>query len=118
MEMCIFQWAASALVGLHVTTSFMTMLLDYKVTQRELLDILPNLYHDLSNYNETCIKFDGSAKKALAKFWQPTFLKNSLPYGVDVMEFLDKYTTDSCDQGLMKSCLRDINKHMAIALKT
>ena len=94
----------------------MTMLLDYKVTQRELLDILPNLYHELSNYNETFIKFDGPVIKALAKFWQPPFLKNSSPYEVDVMESLQKYT-DSCDQDLMNSFLLDINKHMAVALK-
>ena len=116
MEICVFQWAAAALVGLHVTTPFMSMLLDYKATQRELLVILPNLYHELNNCDTSLIKFDGPAINALAKFWQPPFDKNSSPYGVDVMKSLQKYT-DSCDHDLMNSCVKEITEVMAVALK-
>ena len=116
MEICIFQWAAAALVGLHVTIPFMSMLLDYKATQRELLVILPNLYTDLLNYNTSFIKFDGPAVKALSKFWQPPFQKSCSPYGVDVMESLSKYT-NICNKEVMDKCLKDITKNMALALK-
>jgi hypothetical protein len=116
MEICVFQWAAAALIGLHVTTPFIAMLLDYKATQRELLQILPNLYNDLNNCSASLIKFDGPAIKALAKFWQPPFQKSCSPYGVDVMESLREYT-NTCDHELMNNCLWDITKAMAVTLK-
>ena len=68
MDICVFQWAAASLIGLHVTPPFMSMLLDYKVTQRELLDILPNLYNDLCSYQTSFIKFDSPAVKLLSEF--------------------------------------------------
>ena len=48
MEMCRFLWAGSTLVGIHVTVPFMSMLLDHKVTPRQLLTVLPRLYNDLA----------------------------------------------------------------------
>ena len=116
MPVCIFQWAAAALIGLHVTTPFMSMLLDYKATQRELLIILPDLYEDLIQYHTSLIKFDGPAIKSLAKFWQPPFEKDCTPYGVDVMKSLQTYT-DECDHQLMDKCLRAITKVMGESLK-
>ena len=116
MEICIFQWATAALVGLHVTVPFMAMLLDYKATQRELLNILPKLYSDLLNYNISFIKFDGPAIKSLEPFWQDPFKKNSSPFGVDVLEALQRYT-DTCDKETMDKSLKDITKHMAATLK-
>ena len=47
MDMCKFLWAGSALIGIHLTAS---MLLDHKLTPRELLVILPKLYQDLCSY--------------------------------------------------------------------
>ena len=116
MDICIFQWAAAALVGLHVTVPFMSMLLDYKATQRELLEILPQLYTDLLSYTTSFIKFDRPAVKALSKFWQPPFQKSCSPYGVDVMESFDRYT-NTCNKEVMDKCLKDITKNMALALK-
>ena len=50
MELCKFLWAGAALVGIHITVPFMSMLLDHKVTPRKLLQVLPNLYKDLCSY--------------------------------------------------------------------
>ena len=116
MEICIFQWATAALVGLHITVPFMSMLLDHKATQRELLDILPRLYTDLESYTTSLIKFDGPAVKALEPFWQAPFEKNTSPYGVDVMKALQDYTND-CDKETMDMSLKDMCSHMAATLK-
>ena len=37
MDQCKVLWAGSALIGLHLTAPFMSMLLDHKVTPRMLL---------------------------------------------------------------------------------
>ena len=55
MDQGVFLWAGTALIGLHVTVPFMTMLLDYKVTPCELLSILSSLYQDLIHYNGTML---------------------------------------------------------------
>ena len=86
------------------------------VTQRELLDILPNLYNDLCSYQTSFIKFDGPAVKSLSKFWQPPFQKECSPYGVEVMRSLQDYTI-TCDQEMMNQCLQDVTREMALSLK-
>ena len=58
MEICVFQWCAAALVGLHLTAPFMSMIIDHKVTQRELLVILPNLYEELVSYPISLTNFN------------------------------------------------------------
>ena len=116
MDICVFQRATAALVGFHITVSFMTMLLDYKVTQRELLDILPKLYTDLLSYETSLIKLDGPSIKALTPFWRPPFDKTISPYGVDVMEPLKPFT-DTCNQEVKDKSLKYILKHMAVTLK-
>ena len=81
MDICIFQWAAESLKDLHVTTPFMSMLLDQKVTQRELLDVLPCLHKNLYCYETIFIKFDGPAVNQLTKFWRTPFKKNVFHMG-------------------------------------
>ena len=46
IETCKFLWAGGALVGTHVTTLFLSMQLEHKVTPRKLLDVLPELHKD------------------------------------------------------------------------
>lgn len=116
MEICIFQWAAAALIGLHVTVPFMSMLLDYKATQRQLLQILPSLHSDLSTYKTSLIKFDGPAIESLAPFWQQPFDKATSPYGIDVMQSLERFTQE-CNKEVMDKCLEDMLAHMAVTLK-
>ena len=41
-----FLWVGAALVGIHVTTLILSMLLEHKITPRKLLDILPELHKD------------------------------------------------------------------------
>ena len=50
IDMCKFLWAGAALIGIHLTVPFMSMLLFHRVTPRELLVILPKLHKDLIEY--------------------------------------------------------------------
>ena len=68
MDICVFQWAPAALIGLHVTTSFMAMLLNYKATQCEHLENLPKLHEEFRNYHTSMIKSDGPVITALKNF--------------------------------------------------
>ena len=43
MNQCKFLWTGAALIGIHVTYLYMSMLLEHKVTPRNLLDIFPRL---------------------------------------------------------------------------
>ena len=43
MDQCKFLWAGAAIIGIQLTQPFISMLLDHKVTPRNLIDILPNL---------------------------------------------------------------------------
>ena len=73
MELCKFQWAGAALIGLHITVPYMSMLLDHKVTTRQLLDILPQLYSDLTEYPLPLTQMDACAIPALQPYYLNPF---------------------------------------------
>ena len=89
MSISVFQWCAAALIGFHLTTPFMSMIIDHKVTQRQLLVILPKLYSELDTYPNSFIRFDKPALSSLSKYWLPPFDNDTSPYGVDVMRKLE-----------------------------
>ena len=88
MDICVFQWSAAALVGMHLTAPFLSMIIDHRVTQRELLVILPALYEELISYPISFTNFDEPALPSLSKYWLPPFEKDTSPYGVEVMKRL------------------------------
>ena len=91
MDQCVFLWAGAALIGLHVTVPFMTMLLDYKVTPHELLSILLSLYQDLIHYNGTMCQVVSCGIRSLAPYFLDPLKKESSPYGVEVCLKLEEY---------------------------
>ena len=68
-DQCKFLWCSAALVGSHVTLPFMSMLLKHRVTPRQLLTILPDLYLELKSYPESFCKVDVCAIPALKPFF-------------------------------------------------
>ena len=58
MDQCKFLWAGAALIGIHITVPFMSMLLDHRVTPRQLLTILPKMYDDLKSYPKSLCTTD------------------------------------------------------------
>ena len=116
MDICVFQWCAAALVGLHLTAPFLSMVIDHKVTQRQLLVILPSLYQELIAYPISFTCFDQPALPSLAQFWLPPFDRDTSPYGVDVMKRLEcvVQTLDLC---ILDQCLKAICHQAAVILK-
>jgi len=115
-DVCVFQWCAAALVSFHLTAPFMSMVIDHKVTQRQLLVILPNLHQELDTYPNSFTRFDKPALPSLADYWLPPFEKDTSPFGVDVMRKLES-VANSIDRSLLDNCLQDICKQAAITLK-
>ena len=49
-DMCNFLWLGGALIGLHLTEPYLSMILDMDLTHMDMLKTLPKLYEDLSTY--------------------------------------------------------------------
>ena len=116
MNMCKFLWAGVAFIGIHVTSPYMSMLVDHKTTPRELLNILPNLYHDLMQYPKSMIDFKECAIPSLKKFFLNPLERETSPYGSNVCLKVKEFT-DKCNQELMDLYLKQICTKLAEILK-
>ena len=114
-DTCKFLWCGSALIGLHVTAPFMSMILDHNVTTRELLKILLALYSDLSSYNVNLSTVQ-PILPSLTKYFLDPFMKETTPYGVDVCRAIEVYL-QSCDHELMNIHLKSVCTELARILK-
>ena len=66
MDQCKFLWASAALIGIHITAPLMSMLLEHKVTPRNLLSILPRLYNNLKTYPLSLCQIEKSGVPSLS----------------------------------------------------
>ena len=97
IDMYKFLWAGAALVGIHVTTSFLSLLLEHKVTPENLLDVLPEWHKYLSSYPISFTNMNKCGLLALQEFFSNPFQKKTTFYGVEVCKHLADYV-DSCDK--------------------
>ena len=116
MDQCVFLWAGAASIGLHVTVPFMSMLLDHKVTPRQLLTILPALYHDLLNYKDSMCQIESCGILSLSPYFLDPLKRESSPYGIEVCKRLSEYLK-SIDQTLMNLYIKKMCTTIAIILK-
>ena len=116
MEISRFLWAGSALIGIHVTVPFMSMLLNHWVTPRQLLVILPKLYVDLCNYSRTLTNMNQCGMPSLEPYFLDPLKKETSPYGVNVCQKLAELISD-CSQQLMDSYLKQICTSLGVILK-
>ena len=116
MDMSKFLWAGAALIGIHITVPFMSMLLNHRVTPRQLLVILPELYHDLCSYPLTMTNMKRCAIPSLAPFFLDPLKKESSPYGVNVCQKLAEYVVTSSTE-LMDSYLKQVCDTLGVVLK-
>ena len=118
MDICKFSWCGAALIGLHLTMPFMSMLLDHRVTPNQLLEILPALHQDLLNYSTDLTCLDHTAcLPSLKPYWLDPLDPKTSPYGVEVCKALKDYLAGSCDRELMSTYLRQICTEAAAVLK-
>ena len=116
IDQCKFLWAGAALMGIHVTLPFMSMLLDHRVTARQLLTILPNLYCDLKNYPKSLCSTTECGLPSLQPFFLDPHNKETSPYGPNVCRSLDMFLT-TVDEDLMNEFLKQMCSKTAESLK-
>ena len=119
MEQCKFLWAGIALVGIHLTVPFMSMLLDHKVTSRQLLVILPKLYSDLKSYPSTLCTTEKCGIPSMAPYFLNPHLKETSPYGTNVCDSLSLYlkSVDYDTTNTMNIYIKKLCSTIADALK-
>ena len=115
-EQCKFLWAGAAIIGIHVTVPFMSMLLDHRVTPRQLLEILPSLYSDLKSYPKSLRKLDDCGIPSLSPYFLNPFVRETSPYGVQVCSTLSNYV-ETVDEILMDTYLKQLTSTIGDALK-
>ena len=107
IDQCKFLWAGAAVIGIHVTQPFTSMLLDHKVTPRDLLVILPQLYQDLKSYPKSLCTITACGIPALEKYFLNPLNKETSVYGTDVSQGLSGFL-QSCDKDLMDVYLKTV----------
>ena len=80
-------WAA--VIGLHLIIPFMSMLLDHRVTPKQLLNILPTLHQDLMNYTTDLTSLDHNT--CLPSLRLDPFDSKTRSYDVDVCKAIRDY---------------------------
>ena len=106
IDMCKFLCAGAAFVGIHVITPFLSMLLEYKVIPRNLLDVLSELHKDLNSYPILFTNMGKCGLPALQEFFSNPFQKETTCYVVEVCKHLFDYV-DSCDKQMMDRYLKE-----------
>ena len=115
-EQCKFLWAGAAIIGLHITVPFMSMLLDHRVTPRQLLEILPKLYSDLKCYPKSLCILTDCGIPSLKPYYLNPFDRETSPYGVQVCRTLSDYI-ETIDDKLMDTYLKQLTSTIGDALK-
>ena len=116
MEQCKFLWAGIALVGIHITVPFMSMILDHHVTPRQLLVILPKLYADLKSYPSTMCTTEKCGIPSMSPYFLNPHKKETSPYGTNVCQSLSVFLK-SVDTNTMDIYLKTLCSTIADALK-
>ena len=116
IEMCKFVWAGSALVGIHVTVPFISMLLDHKVTPRQLFTVLPSLYNDICYYPQSMTNLCCFDLPSLQPYFPHPLERHTSPYGVPVCQKLKEYIKTH-DQNLMDNYLMQVSQNLGAILK-
>ena len=116
MEQCKFLWAGIALVGIHITVPFMSMILDHKVTPRQLLVILPKLYADLKSYPLTLCTTEKCGIPSMTPYFLNPHKKETSPYGTNVCQSLSVFLK-SVNVNTMDVYLKTLCSTIADALK-
>ena len=115
IDMCKFLWAGAALIGIHITSPFMSMLLEHKVTPLRLLDILPKMYTDLKTYPVQLTQFEKCGIPSLQEFFLDPLQKETTCYGVVCKNW--KEYVENCDVDMMNRYLKQIGTELSIVLK-
>ena len=97
LNQCKFLWAGAALIGIHVTALYMSMLLEHKITPRNLLDTFPRLYAYLNNFALSVCQIVKCDIPSLPPYFLDPSIKEATSYGTDVCSSMSLYVSQ-CDK--------------------
>ena len=113
---CKFLWAGAALIGIHLTTPFMSILLEHKVTPLKLLEVLPKLYSELISYEKPLTQFHECGFPSLDDFFLDPFTKETSCFGIGVCNAFKEFVEFS-DKALMNLYLKKNCQELREVLK-
>ena len=116
IDQCKFLWAGAALIGLHLTVPFMSMLLGHRATPRQLLTILPKLHSDLKTYPKTLCKTNECGIPSMEAYFLNPHVKETSPCGTNVCQCLSNFL-ETVDHTLMDVYLKKLCSTIGDALK-
>ena len=115
MDVCNFLWLGPALIGIHLTEPYLLLLIDKKVTHLDLLDILPKLHKELTEYPRPLAQISEPAFISLAEGWINP-LSSQAPYHVEVGKAINK-AINKCDTVLLDKFCKELCSAMGDVLQ-
>ena len=88
------------MIGIHLTVPLMSMILDHRVTPRQLLVILPQLYTDLKMYPKSLCTTQECCIPTMKPYFLNPHVKETSVYGPAVCQSLAAYV-EGVDHELM-----------------
>ena len=114
-EMCTLLWLGPALVGVHLTEPYLSLLIDHNATHSDLLEIFPKLYRELLDSPSRAMQLDEPAFLSLQHGWISPMSSKS-PYSKIVGEAISE-AIHLCNRTMLENYLKDLFKEMAVIFK-
>ena len=115
MDVCNFLWLGPALIGIHLTEPYLLLLIEKKVTHLDLLDILPKLHKELTEYPRSLAQISEPAFRSLAEGWINP-LSSQAPYHVEVGKAISK-AIEKCETVLLNKFCKELCSAMGDVLQ-
>ena len=114
-DICTLLWLGPALIGIHLTEPYLSLLIDHEASHVDLLEIFPKLYKELLDSLNKVAQVEEPAFKSLQHVWINPLSQNS-PYKEAVGEAIAR-AIKQCDQNILEKYLKDLCKEMAVIFK-
>ena len=110
-DICILLWLGPALLGIHLTEPYLSLLIDPKATHLNLLEVLPKLHSELLDCASTAGQVDYPPFPSLKDSWIDPRSKES-PYVKEIVVAISY-----CNKDVLEIYLKELCKEMSIILK-
>ena len=114
-DICFLLWLGPALLGIHLTEPYLSLLIDQKATHLDLLEGLLKLHSELLESPSTVGQADYSAFPSLKDSWIDSRSKG-LPYGKETGMAIVA-AISNCNKNFLENYLKELCKDMAIIWK-
>ena len=114
-DMCTLLWLGPALIGIHLTEPYLSLLIDHEATHLELLEIFPKLHKELMDCSSGVAQVKEPAFPSLQHTWISPLSRKS-PYKKEVGEAIEK-AINHCDRRILEKYMGELCREMAIVFK-